>query len=128
MVYHWIPGRGKTAGALFLMRLPYMHMTTRILLALFLALIAGCGTAPSLDQTFVRMQNGALRHSPSHFVFPAQLAGFTRGQTTVFSKAGDDVSVGYNDGRAQIAATLYVYPAGGASLKAADFLGIIRAV
>ncbi len=90
-----------------------MHKNlAKLLLALGVALLAGCASAPSSapapsaeqanepaesGKIFVEKSDGALMHRLSGFLFPTKLGTFERGPVNQYNPRGDDVSVGYNE-------------------------------
>lgn len=82
--------------------------------ALILTLSAAAQTPP---KSFSWESKGdQLVHEPSKFAFPKTIGVFQRDRAVEYDTTGRNVSVGYNAGVA-IAATIYLYPAGGQSLE-----------
>ena len=88
-----------------------MKFKNYILVIPFLMLATGCVTTDTAP--FETSKNGHLIHIPSGVQFPELLDSFQRTFKNVYSRNGDNISVGYNLSTApiEIAATIYVYPA-----------------
>ncbi|HEX8372591.1 MAG TPA: hypothetical protein VF585_07415 [Chthoniobacterales bacterium] len=91
-----------------------MNPITKTLVIAASLLLAACQTGPT---AFVAGSTpDQLIHRASGFSFPPHVGAFARVDATQYDTTGQDVSVGYNSG-VLIAATVYVYPAGGRSLE-----------
>jgi hypothetical protein len=91
----------------------------RYLVIIFLcyAILAGYKTVPAYSGTFTQLSPQApLVHQSSGFSFPAQIGSFQREEATQYDRAGEDISVGYNNYTVPIVATVYVYPTNARSL------------
>jgi hypothetical protein len=61
--------------------------------------------------------DGNMVHIASGFTFPGKIGNFQRVMTRQYDATGQGVSVGYEDDKPRIAATIYVYPSNGRQVE-----------
>ena len=94
-------------------------MRTTGIAGLLLILLSGC-TCRTVGAPPAPIQDGSsagvVKHS-SGFRFPVQVGDFTRVDVHKYDPDGEDLSAGYNHDGLYIAATVFVYPRNGKSLR-----------
>jgi hypothetical protein len=73
--------------------------------------------ATAAPAPFAVTLDGNIIHVASGFSFPNKIGDFQRVMTRQYDVNGRDVSVGYDDNKPKIAATIYVYPSSGRLLE-----------
>lgn len=97
------------------------------LIAIRIAVVLVCGivlagsacksTSDPLPVSTIEAPSGQYTHKGSGMEFPEAVGAFTRVGIDQYDGPGDDISVGYNNTSHLVAATVYVYPAGAATVK-----------